>query len=62
MPEETNQALGWAMHQQYEIEGVFIPVSKDIPFSVVDKVREYFNANNIKYESFSYDDLIPYIV
>jgi len=55
-------AVNWALQQQYEIEeGVFIPVSKDIPFTVVDKVREYFNTNNVEYDTFSYDDLIPYL-
>jgi len=56
-------AVNWALQQQqYEIEeGVFIPVSKEMPFTVVDKVRKYFNINNIEYSSFSFDDLIPYL-
>jgi len=62
MPNETQDAVNWALQQQYEIEpGRFIPVSLDMPFTVVDKVREYFNANNIEYSSFSFDDLKPYL-
>lgn len=59
---ETQSAINWALQQQYEFEqGEFIRVSKDYPFMVVDKVREYFNVHNIDYSTFSYNDLIPYL-
>lgn len=61
MPIETQEAVNWALQQQYEIEeGIFIQVTPDIPFTVVDKVREYFNTHSIEYSTFSYDDLIPF--
>jgi len=61
MPIETRDAVNWALTQQYEIDpGVFVPVSVDIPASIVDKVREYFNDNSIDYNNFSYDDLVPF--
>ena len=53
MPGETKQAVDWAVKQ----EGVRL----DEPWTVVDKVREYFNANSIVYETFSYDDLEPFL-
>lgn len=62
MPIETQAAVDWAFQQQYEIEtGIAAPVSVDMPFTVVDKVREYFNAHSIEYSSFSFDDLKPYL-
>ena len=62
MPLETQDAVDWALQQQYEIDpGVFVSVSVDMPFTVVDKVREYFNTHSIDYSSFSFDDLIPYL-
>lgn len=54
MPEQTLQAIEWALNQ----EGV----SKDSPHELVDKTREYFNINSVTYNSFSYDDLKPYLI
>ena len=53
MPEETKQAVEWALQQ----DGVFT----ENPNSVVDKVRQYFNIHNIDCRPMCYDDLIPYI-
>lgn len=62
MPLETQDAVNWALQQQYELEpGFFVSVSIDMPFTVVDKVREYFNTNNIGYPSFSFEDLTLYL-
>lgn len=58
MPEQTNQAIEWALTQKTETGDIItIAMCHDL----VDKVREYFNANNISYGNFSYDDLIPYL-
>ena len=46
-------AVKWALGQ----EGI----TNETCHQLVDKVREYFNAHNITYESFSYDDLVPYL-
>jgi hypothetical protein len=51
MPEETKQAIEWALTQLDEIHNS----------DLVDKVREYFNNNEIEYETFSFDDLIPFL-
>ena len=51
MPEETKQAIEWALTQLDEIQNS----------DLVDKVREYFNNNEIEYETFSFDDLIPFL-
>ena len=51
MPQETKQAVEWALTQLIEINN----------HAMVDKVREYFNQHNIEYDTFSYDDLIPYL-
>lgn len=32
-----------------------------LPNFIVDKVREYFNDNDIPYADFCYEDLIPYL-
>jgi hypothetical protein len=59
MPIETLQALKWALTQEVTPE---ISITKHMCHAVVDKVREYFNVNNINYDSFSYDDLVPFII
>lgn len=52
MPSETKQAIEWALQQD--------GITKETYHQLVDKVREYFNTNNITYDSFCYDDLIPF--
>ena len=51
MPKETKQAVEWALEQLDTFDN----------HSLVDKVREYFNANGIVYGTFSYSDLTPYL-
>ena len=51
-------AIEWALKQEIAPD---IPVSANNHHCLVDKVREYFNVNEIPYETFSYDDLIPYL-
>lgn len=57
MPNETSQAIDWALKQEYYNE----PVTKYNPPAIVDLVRQYFNDNNIQYITFSFDDLKPYL-
>lgn len=52
MPEETQAAVDWAVSQLDE--------GYDHG-DLVDKVREYFNENDIEYSTFSYADLAPYL-
>lgn len=61
MPNETINAVNWALQQN--VEGPYGPyqVTVDTPSELVDKVREYFNTNNIQYSTFSYNDLKPYL-
>lgn len=55
-------AVEWALTQKYvDVIGAERLVRKDSYHQLVDKVREYFNGNNIEYETFSYEDLIPYL-
>lgn len=61
MPNETQEAVNWALKQTVVTPIGEVPVTKDERILLVDKVREYFNENNIEYETFSYDDLIPYL-
>jgi len=62
MPEETQGAVNWALQQTYiDLIGDVRQVVKEDSQAVVDKVREYFNTNNISYDTFSYNDLIPYL-
>jgi len=58
MPNETQQAINWALNQIDESNN---PITKETCHSLVDKVREYFNTNNIPYNTFSYDDLLPFL-
>jgi len=53
MPNETQIAVAWALHQ----EGV----NMDDGGTLVDKVRDYFNANSIEYDTFSFTDLEPFL-
>lgn len=55
MPEQTPDAIAWAMTQHYEGE----PVTTDNASAMVDLVRQYFNTNKIVYSTFSYNDLLP---
>lgn len=62
MPIETQEAVNWALQQTFDDGfGNQIQVTKEMPSVVVDKVREYFNQNNIEYSTFSFDDLIPFL-
>ncbi|WNS74240.1 hypothetical protein RRV45_15120 [Bacillus sp. DTU_2020_1000418_1_SI_GHA_SEK_038] len=60
MPTQTQEAVSWALTQKnisdlgYEME--------QTPSFIVEKVREYFNDHNIEYNTFSYDDLEPYLI
>ena len=56
MPEQTQQAIEWALMQS--IDGVQVTINSQQ--NLTDKVREYFNANNISYMTFSYTDLIQF--
>ena len=63
MPNETKQAIEWALTQTWN-NGVDVenyPVTKDTPQPLIDYVRENFNANDIPYSTFSYDDLVPFL-
>lgn len=57
MPNETQQAIDWALTQEYEGE----PVTKETPQELVDKVRKYFNDHEVEYHSFSFTDLVPFL-
>ena len=62
MPNETQTAVNWALTQSVEYPWGVFPISKDLPDELVMKVRDYFNEHNVVYESFSYNDLIPYLL
>ncbi|QHT61702.1 hypothetical protein GXP70_18125 [Paenibacillus lycopersici] len=57
MPEETAEAVAWALQQSIVVDGDAYPVKKDTCQMLVDKVSEYFNTNHIDYGSFSYADI-----
>ena len=59
MPNETKQAIEWALTQQTNECGY--PITVEMAHELVDKIRDYFNTNNIEYNAFSYDDLIPFL-
>ena len=64
MPTETQEAVLWALEQKFDVFGdgsEIVAITKDTPHFLVHKVREYFNKNNIPYENFSYDDLLPFL-
>lgn len=61
MPNETQKAVDWALQQTVDVNGVEYEVSGNTPALLVMKVREYFNENNIKYETYSYSDLKDYL-
>lgn len=64
MPNETAEAIEWAMSQYIEDDGIKIYVIKDGKINnhlLVDFVRKYFNDNDIEYSTFSFDDLKPFL-
>lgn len=58
MPIETSEAVKWSLNQTDDKGDL---IKKGNAHLLVDKVREYFNTNNIQYETFSYEDLKPYL-
>lgn len=58
MPNETKSAIGWALTQTHDNGDL---ITKDHPTDLVNKVREYFNTNSVRYPTFSYDDLAAYL-
>lgn len=56
MPTETHQAVEWALQQA----DVVVDGQLD-RHALVDRVRQYFNENDIAYETFSAVDLDPYL-
>lgn len=62
MPEQTQEAVEWALTQKVTNHwGMVVQVTVDTRGLLVDKVREYFNSHGIQYETFSYNDLQPYL-
>lgn len=62
MPNETQQAVDWALTQTYtDSLGDTYPITKDTAQALVDAVRQYFNEHQINYNTFSYNDLLPYL-
>ena len=61
MPEETAQAVSWALERTWVDGDREVKVTPDTPHALVCMVREYFNDNDVKYSTFSYDDLVPYL-
>jgi len=62
MPEETKQAIVWALQQKVvDPSGNEWPVTLETEQELVDFVRLYFNDNGISYSTFSYDDLLPFL-
>ncbi len=64
MPIETKDAVAWALKQYEEVEGykAYVVVDGDINHHLlVDLVSKYFKNNNIKYGTFSFNDLKPYL-
>lgn len=59
---EMRDAIAWAVQQTFlDDMGNHIKISKNTSQQLVDAVRSYFNQNNIQYNSFSYDDLLPFL-
>jgi hypothetical protein len=61
MPNETQNAIDWALTQEVIYPWAQVQVTENTPSELVDKVREYFNTHAITYSTFSYDDLRPYL-
>lgn len=56
---DYKEALNWA-YTQKDYNGNKINKNSE-RFVLIDKVREYFNQNNISYDRFSYKNLKPYL-
>ncbi|MFA4834918.1 MAG: hypothetical protein WC749_02435 [Dehalococcoidia bacterium] len=64
--EQIQTAIEWALQQSITLnEGTVgaesFAVTKNTHRFLVDKVREYFNIKGIPYNTFSYEDLVPYL-
>lgn len=56
MPEETPHAVKWALEQ------AGVKTGDDVDrHTLVDYVRQWFNENNVEYNTFSFDDLAPHM-
>jgi hypothetical protein len=60
--EEFEIAIEWALEQEYEddLTNEKIPITKD-SFLLVDKIREYFNQEDINCEPLCYEDIQKYL-
>jgi len=54
------EAIDWAKDQCIDSMGVEICATEE-KFVMVDKVREYFNDNNIEYGRFDFNTLRPFL-
>ena len=60
MEKHFREAVNWAKDQYIVSLGIKIYATEE-SFVMVDKVREYFNENNIEYESFDFNTLKPFL-
>lgn len=64
MPNETKQAVKWALEQCMFIDLDTLCVVNDRGIDrhlLVDFVREYFNDNDIRYSTFDFNDVKPFL-
>ena len=52
-------AIGWSLAQKDEEGNNITPEDGHL---LVEKVREYLNENEIEYDTFSFEDLEPYLL
>ena len=67
MPKETKKAVDWAMSKTYvnEHDGIVMPVQDKRgninSFALIHFVNKYFAENQIKYGTYSFHVLKPYL-
>lgn len=62
MPNETLNAINWALGQEFDWgDGITVTVTKNAPHELVTLVSRYFYDNNIQNSGFSHADLMPYL-
>ena len=59
---QLQAAVTWALSQTYaDSAGAQQPITANTPAQLVNAVREYLNTNGIKYETFDFPILAPYL-
>lgn len=61
--EQFKSAIDWSLTQTFiDKDGSTQQITKSTISILIDSIRIYFNENNISYTTFSYNDVLQYLI